>query len=426
MSSAIHKTLLTTVLMTMIGFVSSVATARILGPQERGLLSAALMIGTLSASIAQLGLANAYVYFYGAGRSFNYLRLLVMSLLAVACVAILFGLGGIYLSDKPRLSESWIWILLFSAGTGAQLYFLSLSQLKSGLSFYNKIRFGQVCGNALLLIPIFYIYQLHASFEPVLWAQVSVAFALAGAGMMWARRHHVWDAINGHSPATIGGFLRYGLHQHGSNILSLILLNFDKIILINRGSMEEYGYYAMAFTTSRLIGALQDSLSVALFARFAGKDIEELSIKVKSAFRMTFVPMLMLAGLGAALSPWLVVWVYGNKFAPMVLPFAILLFECVISGANGTLAQRFTAAGLPGLLLIRQFMSLIPVLIAMPFLPAENIYISLALLMLLASSMRLVVTLIMFPLSLKESMPILLPTKQDINTILKLRFRSPN
>jgi len=426
MSSAIHKTLLTTVLMTMIGFVSSVATARILGPQERGLLSAALMIGTLSASIAQLGLANAYVYFYGAGRSFNYLRLLVMSLLAVACVAILFGLGGIYLSDKPRLSESWIWILLFSAGTGAQLYFLSLSQLKSGLSFYNKIRFGQVCGNALLLIPIFYIYQLHASFEPVLWAQVSVAFALAGAGMMWARRHHVWDAINGHSPATIGGFLRYGLHQHGSNILSLILLNFDKIILINRGSMEEYGYYAMAFTTSRLIGALQDSLSVALFARFAGKDIEELSIKVKSAFRMTFVPMLMLAGLGAALSPWLVVWVYGNKFAPMVLPFAILLFECVISGANGTLAQRFTAAGLPGLLLIRQFMSLIPVLIAMPFLPAENIYISLALLMLLASSMRLVVTLIMFPLSLKESMPKLLPTKQDINTILKLRFRSPN
>lgn len=428
LSSAFHKTLMTTFGMTVISFLSSVATARILGPEERGLLSAALMIATLSAGIAQMGLANAYVYFYGAARRFNYYKLLVRSLLVVAGIALLVGLGGLVLSAKPRLTEVWYLILLLCAGTGMQLYFSFLSQLKADLGFYNNIRFAQVCANALLLIPIFYFYRQHISYQPLLVAQSLVAVGLVCAGLLWARRHRIWELTSAAASATLTAAVtgrevaRYGLHQHGTVMLSLILLNFDKIVLMNRGSMEEYGYYAMAFTTSRLIGTIQEALSVALFARFAGKDIAELSAKVRTAFRITFVPLLVLAGIGAALAPWLIVWVYGSKFASMVLPFSILLFECVIGGASWTLAQRFTAAGRPGLVLVRQFVSVLPVFVAMPFLPAQNIYIYLALLMLSGAILRLSITLLMFPLSLKESMPQLLPTRQDIKTIMNIRF----
>jgi O-antigen/teichoic acid export membrane protein len=202
------------------------------------------------------------------------------------------------------------------------------------------------------------------------------------------------------------------------------LLNFDKIFLLNRGTIKEYGYYALAFTTSRLIGAVQDSISVALFSRFAGKDEHELGHAVRKAFRVTFLPLIVAAGIIAALSPWALNFIYGKSFAAMTVPFAILLFECVISSASWTLAQRFSAAGQPGLVLARQFVSIIPVLIAIPFLPQENTYVYLALLMLCGACLRLITTLILSVTRLKERMPEFIPTRNDLDLLRRLITRS--
>jgi O-antigen/teichoic acid export membrane protein len=202
-----------------------------------------------------------------------------------------------------------------------------------------------------------------------------------------------------------------------------LLVNFDKIALLNIGTIIEYGFYALAFTTSRLIGAVQEAVSTALYSKFAGKDIDALSHHVRVAFRLTFMPMLLLAALGAALSPWLIVWVYGVSFASTIIPFAVLLFECVISGASWTLAQRFNAGGQPGLVFVRQCISVLPVFAALPFLPEHNIHIWLSLLMLLGAILRLAVTLGIYPYVLKEPMPALFPTRTDCRKVLDMLAR---
>jgi O-antigen/teichoic acid export membrane protein len=214
--------------------------------------------------------------------------------------------------------------------------------------------------------------------------------------------------------------LRYGVSHHGTVVLGLLLVNFDKVALLNIGTIVEYGFYALAFTTSRLIGALQEAVSTALYSRFAGKDVDELSHHVRVAFRLTFVPMLTLAAFGALLSPWLIVWVYGDSFAPTVIPFAVLLFECVIAGASWTLAQRFNAGGRPGLVFMRQFISVLPVFMALPFLPTENIHVYLSLLMLVGAVLRLSVTMAIYPLVLKETVPDVLPTVEDCKAVFRL------
>jgi O-antigen/teichoic acid export membrane protein len=202
--------------------------------------------------------------------------------------------------------------------------------------------------------------------------------------------------------------------------LGLLLVNFDKIALLNIGTIVEYGFYALAFTTSRLIGAVQEAVSTALYSKFAGKDIAVLSHHVRVSFRLTFIPMLMLATLGAILSPWLIVWVYGPSFEATVIPFAVLLFECVISGASWTLSQRFNAGGQPGLVFVRQCISVLPIFAALPFLPEHNIHVWLSLLMLLGAILRLVVTLGIYPYVLKEPMPAIFPTRSDCRKVLDL------
>lgn len=423
LAGAFSKTLMTTVGITAISFISSVLTARMLGPEGRGLLSAALMIGTLAAGAAQLGLATSYVYHVGAARRAPYLGVLVGSLALVAALAAGLGWLGGQLRQDPQLQQALPWIMALAACMGTQNYFFLLAQLDSSLKFFNVMRFSLVAGNLLLLLPLILVYHTVA-FMTLLYTQLAVVAGLTLVGIWWAWRRRVWQVKEPQAPVAMGQMMRYGLHQHGTVLLSLLLLNFDKIILLNRGDIEEYGYYALAFTTSRLIGAVQEAVAVALYARFAGRDLQQLSEKVRTAFRLTFVPLLSMAVLGAALSPWLIVLVYGQKFAAMALPFSILLFECVCGGASWTLAQRFTAGGRPGLVLVRQLISVVPVFIAMPFLPHENAYVYLALLMLLGAVLRLGVTLGMYPITLKEKMPALLPTRMDLIMLRNLLPRS--
>lgn len=424
LSKAFGKTLMTTMGMTVVGFISSVINARILGPEGRGLLSAALLICTLAASVAQCGMGSSYVYHFGAARRFPYLRLFAGSMLGISALAAGLAAAGLQLSHAMALHEIWWVILTFAAFMASQTYIFSLTQLHSDLHFFNVLRFTQVFGNLILMLPLLLWFKV-VTFEQILAAQLLVLVIVTGSGLWWARKHRIWQLRDEpREPITSWPVLRYGLHQQGIGLLGIFLLNFDKLFLLNRGTIKEYGYYALAFTTSRLIGAVQEAISVALFSRFAGRDEQQLSQAVRNAFRVTFMPLMVIAAIGAALAPWALTLVYGKAFADMTVPFAILLFECVIGGASWTLAQRFNAAGQPGLVLARQFVSIVPVLVAIPFLPHENTYVYLALLMLCGACLRLVMTIVLSVTKLKEPMPDFIPTKDDLNLLRKLIKRS--
>jgi O-antigen/teichoic acid export membrane protein len=414
------RTLMTTVAVTAIGFFTSVITARTLGPEGRGLLSGALLIATLAGNASLFGLANSFIYHKGAGRPFRYGQWLVFSLVFVMGLSVMLAWLGMNVTHEARLHDQLVLILLLTAVTAGQGYFYALSQLHDGLHFFNLMRFLLVVGNLVLLL-VLVAFMDEVNFIAILITQAIVAAGLTLLGVAWARRNRVWRmAETERAPATWRGMLGYGVSHHGTVLLSLFLVNFDKIALLNLGSIVEYGFYALAFTTSRLIGALQEAVATALYSRFAGKDVDALSHHVRVAFRVTFAPMLLLAALGAALSPWLIRWVYGTSFVSMTLPFSILLFECVITNASWTLAQRFNAGGRPGLVFVRQFISVLPVFFALPFLPKENIHIVLSLLMLAGALLRLGVTLGLYPLVLKERMPELLPAASDLRGAAEL------
>jgi O-antigen/teichoic acid export membrane protein len=413
-------TLMTTVAITAIGFITSVITARVLGPEGRGLLSGALLIATLAANVSLFGLANSFIYHKGAGRPFNYRFFMVGSLLFIVTCAVVLGFLGLQVTSEARLHDQLLLILGLTAVTAVQGYFYALSQLHHQLRYFNLMRVLLVVGNLVLLLGVLLAFDV-VDFRLILITQLMATAAIALTGVVWARRHKVWqDADLNNPPASLKNMLGYGISHHGTVALGLLLVNFDKITLLHMGTIIEYGFYALAFTTSRLIGAVQEAVSTALYSRFAGKDIGELSHNVRVAFRLTFLPMLVLAAIGAVFSPWLIELAYGKSFAPMTIPFAVLLFECVISGASWTLAQRFNAGGRPGLVFVRQFISVLPVFMALPFLPAHNIHVYLSLLMLAGAVLRLSVTLGLYPFVLKEKTPEIIPTTADCKAIFSL------
>ncbi len=418
------STFMTTVMIMVVGFFTSVLTARILGPEGRGLLSGALLIATLAGNAALFGLANSFVYHKGAKKAFNYGAFFVFSLLFIAVLSAILSYFGLQLSSEVQLHEQLNLIVIMAVVSGGYSYFSALSQLNHELHFFNLMRVGMVVGNLLLLGIIVWL------FEPVTFVQILVCQIIVSAGLMlwgiaWANKHRIWHRTNKANAEALGwsSMLGYGIKHHGTVLLGILLVNFDKLVLLKMGTITEYGFYALAFTTSRLIGAVQEATSTALYARHAGKDVQQLSLSVNHAFRLTFLPMLLVAAIGALVSPWLIPLVYGKAFTSMAIPFAILLFECVIAGASWTLAQRFNAGGRPGLVFFRQFISVIPIFAAVPFLPQENIHIYLSGLMLIGAILRLIVTLGIYPLVLSEPIPRIWPYKTDVTTALKLLSR---
>lgn len=427
-AKASGKTLVTTVAVTGISFFSSVITARILGPEGRGYLSAALLIASLAAGASQFGLANSFIYHRGSGRQFQYERLLAGSMLLICVLAAFVAVAGAGIGEFGGLRDQFALIVALAVFMAAQSYLTTLSQLDSGLGLFNLMRFGAVFGNVCALLILLAVSQ-SIGYENILHAQLLVVALLVPVGLLWTKKalSRVESATPVDTATTrLRDVLRYGLNHHGTVLLGLVLLNFDKVVLLKMGTVVQYGFYALAFSTSRLIGTLQEAVSTALFARFAGRDVEQLSQGVKAAFRMTFLPMLILASLGAVSSPWLIVLIFGKAFAPMAVPFSILLFECVIAGASWMLAQRFTADGRPGVVFVRQLISVLPIFAALPFLPEHNIHIYLSGLMLAGAILRLAVTLALYPLVLKEVVPEVVPTVADIRTlrIMCLRGRT--
>ncbi|MBP0596920.1 oligosaccharide flippase family protein [Herbaspirillum sp. LeCh32-8] len=425
------KTLLTTVGVTAIGFFISVLTARMLGPEGRGLLSGAVLIVTLSSSVAACGLAFSYIYHRGAGQRFHQKRFVFLSALFIGLLAAVLALGGLLFNHDPQLRGHMALITGFALVTALQNYLVNLTQMQPSLSFLNVTRIVGVFLNLAALVLLFLAFR-PVEFVYVLIGQLVCALTLIALCLHWAGKNvfqPVTLAPDAQPPrdASTGHLLKYAFNQHGTVLIGLALTNFDKVYLLKVGTIVEFGYYSLAFTTSRLIGVLFDAMNTALYSRYAGKDEKELTHSINIAFRLTFLPMMALAGIGALLSPWLIQLVYGPKFASVTPTFCVLMFECVVSGAGWTLAQRFNAAGRPGLVLVRQLISVLPVVALLPFLPKENISVYLGLLMLLGASLRMAITLAIYPYVLKEPVPRLFPSRDELQkgwSMIKARLQA--
>lgn len=408
------RTLASTLAITAIGFFTSVLTARGLGAEGRGLLSAALLIATLASSVSQLGLGNSYVYHAGARCQLNFKKLLTISLCLVGLLAPLMAVGALQFSTDIRLHQDVVLIMAMACAAGLQNYLSTLSQVQPDLSQFNKMRMMLALGNLLMLSGLF-LANSHLNYINVMAGQILVSGLLAVYALIWIVRN-----IDTQAQSNDGGrkdwkeIVNYSLSYHGTVLLGIILLNFDKIALMKLGSVVEFGFYAMAFSTSRLIGTVQEAVSTSLYSRHAGRNVAELAASVEKAFRLTFLPMILLSTLITILAPYLILLVFGHEFSSMTVSFSILIFECVIGGASWTLAQRFNAGGRPGLVLARQALSVLPLIIALPFLPSENAHIYLSSLMFLGALLRLMATMILYPFVLHEPIPAIFPRCEDI------------
>lgn len=408
------QSVLTSLLTAALGFLYSVVIARVLGPENRGVLATIVLISTFLANLSQFGLANGFVYYKRLTHKKGFI-LILNSLIVILLTSTFLSLLIFDYLKLMNLFEVRNLIVLSVILISIHSYCQEAIQIEERLFVLNTSK---------LFIPIFNLtalffftrYYSDANVEDVTLINLS-SFVLVSIYSLFFLYRYEFSSL-GHTYLRIKDVAEYSVKLYGIKIVGILISNFDKVLILLIADFKVLGLYSVAFGTSRLIGIIPHAVSTVLYSKYAGKgDDKSLSLMVNSVFSILFIPLLIITLILSILSIWFLPFIFGIEYEDAVIPFCILLFECVIAGMGWVLAQRFTASGKPGLIFVRQLISIIPLVIIYIIANTENFMIALSLAMLFSSVIRLSITLILYKKVLNEPAPVIYPTVQNFTNI---------
>lgn len=413
MYKTIVRSIIVSALTVLFGFIFSVFLARLLGPEDRGVYGSILMVATLISSLSQFGLAQGYVYQTRESKK-NSFNLLIKSTLLISFSTILICiLTKIYFLPKDLIPVIYV-IGFLSFISSINLYFQNASHIDKSLYFYNLIKVSVPFLNIILLGGYYLFSKNLSTYSFITIIIISTLFSLCvlGYGIFSQEKNRPTT-----TSLKLSDITNYSLKMYGASVVGLFINSIDKIIMLTGGSMREFGLYSVAYALSRLVGIIPETISIVIYSRFAGNSEKELARVVKLIFSCLFIPLMSLCLIIIMLSTWLIPIIFGNEYTESVLPFMFLTCECIISGLGWLLSQRFNASGRPGLVLLRQLVSVIPLIYIYFYQFEFNILLTVSLALLSSSIIRLTITMVVYKKVFNEQAPKLYPTMSELKSI---------
>ena len=308
-------------LVLLLGIVSSVLLARLLGPEGRGEYALAVKVAGLVLAVAQWGIAEVLLQVLGEGR-FDRGTVVGTTLLLVGA-ACAVGAGVVY-AALPLLATSVLKnvdpALVGIALAGSVLSILGLLarrfiQLDGRLYVYSGLDALRTVVFLAIAVALVTTRQAYAMGAVVAWALAEAILAAASVGYLWLKVARSWSFEG----SVAGSLLRAGVPlQFG--LLATYVGNEAGLFVLNATfTLASVGVYAVASSVARLVLNLATVLRTVLQPRLVqpGQDPAAVTAQVT---RHGLLGMLVVS-VGLAVGSPLMPVVFGAQFgaAPPVL-----------------------------------------------------------------------------------------------------------
>jgi len=333
-----------------VGLVSSVVTARWLGPEGRGLLAALSVLTGLSLQFGNPGLhtGNVYVVARQPERTRGVLgNTLIVSLVAgmlaaiVACAAALVGPGWFPGIPFPLIA-------LTAAVLPFQFMILLYQNTLLGMgetAAFNLFEVGNKIVTFVLLAAWLVILGGGAAGAAALFAGMAVLYG--GASALYCHRRVPFRPVLDRT--LLGEMLRYGVRVYLSCLLAFLVIRSDLLLVNYFLGTAEAGVYSITVQIADTLLLLPVTVGMILLPRVAGERSERQEEVTARVLRHT---AMMLAGLclaaGILVGP-MVRLLYGESFSGAILATRLLLPGVLALGLNGVLMNHFGGRGMPAI-----------------------------------------------------------------------------
>jgi antigen flippase len=414
--ASLFQSISTQVVVVVINIATGVLTARMLGPDGRGVFAAVTTWPQLLATLSIAGLNSAIIFRMrkspervgGVGGA-----ALILSVTFSSCAIAVGWMLMPYL--MARYSAETIWF--------AQLclvsVFVNSTQMVVKQGFAGTGQFG-LFNLAQLLPQLFYLAALVALMSAGLLTARTAVLALLGGGAI-ALLVSLRSFIRIVGPSLRAGFkeLRpvtsYSARASLMDIVFTLATYADRIILIPMLSRSELGLYAVAYSFSRVIQMAQPAVVSVVFSHMSHATEERGKLLHDRAVRLLAFALLLGCGALWIAGKPLLALAYGEQFEAANIIFRLLVIEASLGALSQVTAQLFLSVDRPGTVSTIQVgvlcVSLVLLLILAPLYGAEGAAIALV----AAAALRWVCLMAAIKLVLHKSLPRLYLTQEDLH-----------
>ena len=333
---------------TILGIVSGIITARVLGPIGKGELQAVIIWPQFLTYVCSMGIGWANVYLF-AKEPESRSALFANSIFASICFGVLAVLVGEAIIPKllGNYPEQTTWIL--------RLFLLFIPVL-----LFSSILTGMIqgCQNfffySLVMILHQVLYVLSLTILLVFgWLTVQGAiYSLMGIHIavlivqLWlvSRLFHLSLRP---SFSVFKRTLNYGLKSHVGDVGGIVSQNLDRMFVIPILSPSNFGLYSVAVHMSRTIVLIPEAIMAVLIpeaSRRAHKHSGKLTLHLLQG---SFLALLILGAALFAAAPYVIRLFFGVQFLAAVWPFRILLIGSVFLGLGTVVDGGLKGLGKP-------------------------------------------------------------------------------
>ncbi|BCX19567.1 MAG: hypothetical protein KatS3mg117_3249 [Geminicoccaceae bacterium] len=341
------NTVIANLLLLVTGMATGVLSARLLGPEGRGLLSAVTFWPMLVAGLATLSLPEAIVARSATiGRDAGAVGIsaLLLGLLAGASAVMILAPALTYLLG-PERADFRILALCFAIGWvpvwNANAMLVGLDQASQRFFIVNLLR---IAPSALYLAGLCSLWITgNVSVRAFAWAMLAAAVLTLALRLLfgWRRLLGVPDKT------TLAALLSVGLRFHAHAVLFLLASQADRMVLLLAFSDADIGHYVVATTFAQSgLAAVTSAVSFVLFPAMAAEpDRARARALLALWLRRTVLLLYVVVPPSLAITPWLLPFLFGPAFADAVPIAATLLLAMIPLALRETIIRCVRAFG---------------------------------------------------------------------------------
>lgn len=379
------------------GIVTSIVTARGLGPVGRGELIALTTLGLTVANFSYMGFPSSNTYFIAKDES------LIEKAFSNCLYISLFGslitfLCALYFLDNrdPDYIINSIILFFFTGTTMLSCFTSNILISINRVNKYNLIELTQSFF-ILSLYLIFYLFKFS-----IFYFLLSALFASSlGAvlGISFLKNYISLNSIR-FDFRLFKKFFKYAFKVYITTFIAFLFARGNIIFLQKYQSLKEIGFFSIALQIYEAISIVPAAIGLILFPRLIQSKIEDRKHKMDLILKQVAILMSFICIPSYFILPYIIPKVFGDSFESSIIIAQALLPGAFFLGLMSVVSQHLASIGYPKLqVLIWIFVFIIWVMVSNYSIPIYGVLAS----ALLTSFVNLLLFILLYLLSFKKA-----------------------
>ena len=354
-------TVISSLFSVLIGLITGVLTARILGPSGRGELGTIQLYGSLASSILTSGLPISLTYFslkYNRlSTTFFFSTIFIALILSLFIAPIFYVIIPYLLRSSPNLISSaqlYLWFIPLGIMTAC---LLAYTQGIKNIILWNVSR---LLASLFWLFPILAIYFLKINLSA---KGVSIIYLIS----LLIYIISLLIIINIHSPLKFRikldyciKIVKYGIPNTFYTFSQLSNTKLDLIFISYLFTSKDIGLYIIALSWSTAHLPLTNAVSSIILPHLSNiKNNDHKFQFFNQTSRINSIINLLVAFFIIIISPFVIPLLFGKSYSESIQLSNILIIGTVFSNVKLTIGEALRSIGLAGKLLKSEFIALI-------------------------------------------------------------------